>query len=166
MTPESERTEAVVRDVNRALVERFFEEMWNRRDLDACDEIMAEDFVEHAAAPFAPTAPGRVHGPSAARGTVEWLVAQFPDIHMTIESMVAEGDTVAVRALAEGTNLGALNGVIPPTGRRFSARQSHWFRIRDGRLAEHWATREDLPAMLQLGVIQAPGAAPPDSARP
>ena len=166
MTPSSAAEETGVTDTNRRLVRRCFDDMWNRRDLGVCDEIMAEDFEEHAAAPFAPSAPGRVHGPSAARGTVEWLVAQFPDIRMTIESIVSEGDTVAVRVLAEGTNLGALNGVIPPTGRRFSARQSHWFRIRDGLLAEHWATREDLPAMVQLGVIQAPGAAPPDSARP
>jgi predicted ester cyclase len=85
------------------------------------------------------------------RQTAEWLLAQFPDLQMTTESMVAEGDTVAVRVLSEGTNLGPLNGVVPPTGRRFAARQSHWFRVEGGRLAEHWATREDLVAMLQLG---------------
>ena len=57
-------------------------------------------------------------------------------------------------------HLGSLNGVVPPTGKRFAARQSHWFRIQDGKLAEHWATREDLVAMLQLGVVQAPGRPP------
>jgi predicted ester cyclase len=61
---------------------------------------------------------------------------------------------------SEGTNLGPLNGVVPPTGKRFAARQSHWFRVTDGKLAEHWATREDLPAMLQLGVVQPPGRPP------
>ena len=71
--------------------------------------------------------------------------------------MVAEGDTVAVRVLSEGTNLGPLNGVVPPTGKRFAARQSHWFRVEGGWLAEHWATREDLaPAMLQLGSCSLP----------
>jgi predicted ester cyclase len=94
------------------------------------------------------------------RQTAQWLLAQFPDLHMTIEAIVAEGDTVAVRILSEGTNLGALNGVLPPTGKRFAARQSHWFRVTDGKLAEHWATREDLPAMLQLGVVQPPGRLP------
>ncbi len=64
---------------------------------------------------------------------------------------------VAVRILSEGTNLGAFNGVIPPTGKHFVARQSHWFRIADNQLAEHWATREDLVAMLQLGILQPPG---------
>ena len=50
--------------------------------------------------------------------------------------------------------------MMPPTGKRFAARQSHWFRIADGKLAEHWATREDLVAMLQLGVLQPPGPPP------
>jgi len=84
-------------------------------------------------------------------------LAQYPDLHMTIEAIVVEGDTVAVRILSEGTNLGPLNEVVPPTGKRFAARQSRWFRIQDGKLAEHWATREDLEAMLQLGVVQPPG---------
>jgi predicted ester cyclase len=88
------------------------------------------------------------------------LLAQFPDLHMRIEAMVAEGDTVAVRVVSEGTNRGPLNGVVPPNGKRFAARQSHWFRVASGKLAEHWATREDLVAMLQLGVVQPPGRSP------
>ncbi|HET7271882.1 MAG TPA: ester cyclase, partial [Rubrobacter sp.] len=141
-------------EASKDLVRRHFEEIFNRKNLEVCEEIMAEDFVEHAVAPFAQSAPGRVNGPQAMRATAEWLLAQFPDLHMTIEAMIAEGDTVAVRILSEGTNLGPLNGVVPPTGMRFSARQSHWFRVEDGKLVEHWATREDLPTMLQLGIIQ------------
>jgi len=147
-------------EAKKELVRRHFEEIFNRMNLTVCDEIMAEDFVEHAVAPFAQTAPGRVNGPQAMRGTAEWLLAQFPDLHMTIEATIAEGDTVAVRILSEGTNLGSINGVVPPTGKRFSARQSHWFRVADDKLVEHWATREDLPAMVQLGIIQPPGRPP------
>ncbi len=147
-------------EANKELVRRHFEEIFNRKNLALCDEIMAEDFVEHAEAPFAQSAPGRVNGPQAMRGTAEWLLAQFPDLHMTIEAMIAEGDTVAVRILSEGTNLGSFNGVVPPTGKRFSARQSHWFRVAENKLVEHWATREDLPAMLQLGIIRPPGRPP------
>ena len=121
---------------------------------------MTEDCLEHAVAPFGQAEPGRVNGPAAMRETAGWLLAQFPDLHMTIEAIVAEADTVAVRVLSEGTNLGPLNGVVPPTGKRFAARQSHWFRVEGGRLAEHWATREDLVAMLQLGVLQPPGRPP------
>lgn len=116
------------------LVRRHFEEMWNARNLDACEELHAEEYVEHAVAPFGNDEPGLVNGPEHVRGVVEWLTA------------------------------GPLNGVVPPTGRRFSTRQTHWFRVQDGRLAEHWATREDLPAMIQLGVIRPPGA--PDGSPP
>src|SRR5215212_1007381 len=149
-----------VSEANKVLVRRHFEEIFNRKNLEVCDEMMAEDYVEHAAAPFSESAPGRVDGPQAMRQSAEWLLAQFPDLHMTIEAIVAERDTVAVRILSEGTNLGPLNGVVPPTGKRFIARQSHWYRVADGKLAEHWATREDLPTMLQLGIVQAPGAPP------
>ena len=83
---------------------------------------------------------------------------------MTVEAMIAEGDTVAVRVLSEGTNLGPLNGVVPPTGKRFRARQSHWYRVADGKLVEqHWATREDLRPMVQLGVIRPPDGGPPSN---
>ena len=147
-------------EANKELVRRHFEEIFNRQNLEVCDEMMAEDYVEHAAAPFSESAPGRVNGPKAMRQTADWLLAQFPDLHMTIEAILAEGDTVAARILSEGTNLGSLNGVVPPTGKRFSARQSHWFRVEDGKLTEHWATREDLPAMLQLGIVEAPDGPP------
>ena len=129
-------------ETNKELVRRHFEEIFNQKNLAGCNEIMAEHFVEHAAAPFAQSAPGRVNGPQA------------------IEAMIAEGDTVAVGILSEGTNLGAFNGVLTPTGKRFMARQSHWFRVADNKLVEHWATREDLPAMLQLGILQPPGRLP------
>lgn len=142
------------------LVRRHFEEVFNARQLDACDELVAEDFVEHATAPFGDEAPGDVHGPTSMRGTVEWLTSMFPDLHMTVEAIVAEDDTVAARVLAEGTQTGVVEGSPPPSGRRFSAQQTHWFRVRDGRLAEHWATRDDLTTMLQLGVVQVPGATP------
>jgi predicted ester cyclase len=147
-------------EANKELVRRHFEEIFNQKNSAVCDEIMAEDFLEHGVAPFAQSAPGRVHGPQAMRATAQWLLAQFPDLHMTIEAMVAEGDTVAVRILSEGTNLGAINGVVPATGKRFSSRQSHWFRVANDKLAEHWATREDLPTMLQLGIIQPLGRSP------
>jgi len=149
-----------VSEDNEELVRRHFEELFNERNLDVCDELMAEDFVENAAAPFAPAAPGPVHGPSAMRATAEWLLTQFPDMHMEIEALVSQGDTVAVRVLSTGTQLGVAPGAPPPSGKSFTAHQSHWFRVRDGKLAEHWATRDDLTAMLQLGVVRPPGPPP------
>ena len=144
-------------EANKTLVRRHFEEIWNARDLAACDELMAADYVENAAAPFATLAPGAVHGPTAMRETVAWLTAQFPDIRMTVEAVIADGDLVAARVLSTGTNLGRIEGGPPATGRTFEARQTHWFRVTGGQLCEHWATRDDLTAMLQLGVLRPPG---------
>jgi ketosteroid isomerase-like protein len=102
--------EEMMSEANKELVRRHFEDIWNRKDLAVADELMAEDYLEHALAPFGQTEPGRVNGPAAMRQTAEWLLAQFPDLQMTIEAMVAEGDTVAVRVLSEGTNLGPSTG--------------------------------------------------------
>ncbi len=144
-------------DDNKILVKRHFEELWNERNLDVCDDMMAETYIEHAAAPFSTVEPGKVNGPATMRQTVEWLLAQFPDMHMEVEAIIAEDDLVAVRVLSTGTNSGKLNGIMPPTGKKFSARQTHWYRVEDGKLAEHWATRDDLTAMIQIGAITPPG---------
>ena len=136
------------------LVRRLFEEVFNRQDFGALPDLVAEHYVEHAISPFGTDEPGPVDGPSHMRGVVEWLVGQYPDLQMTVETIVAEGDTVAARVASEGTNLGLLNGFIPATGKRFSAEQCHWYRVDDtGKLAEHWAIRDDLRTMTQLGLV-------------
>ncbi len=143
-------------DIGKDLVRRHFEEMWNERNLDLCEELMAVAFTEHAPAPLSSDSPGAVNGPEAMRGTCTWLLEQFPDLIMTVEMMIGEGDLVAALVWAEGTNGGKLNGFLPPSGRAFKYRQTHWFRVRDGQLCEHWATRDDLDVMLQLGVVTPP----------
>jgi predicted ester cyclase len=144
----------------RELVRIFFQDVFTKGQLDRCAAIMAPVYVEHAAAPFSSAEPGPVDGPEHLITTAGWLRDQFPDIQMQIEHVVEQGDMIAVLVRSTGTNLGKLNGVIPPTGKAFSARQSHWFRVADGRLAEHWATREDLLTMIQLGLIVPPGRPP------
>jgi predicted ester cyclase len=141
---------------NKELVRVVFDRVFTNRDLAACDDVFATDYVEHAVTPFGSEAPGAVHGPDHMRNVVTYLVDQYPDLVMTIESIVSEGDTVAVRVFSQGTNLGKLQGVMPPTGKKFSGRQIHWYRVVGGKLAEHWAVREDLETMLQLGVVQRP----------
>jgi len=143
-------------DIGKDLVRRHFDEMWNERNFDLCEELMAVTFTEHAPPPFSSDSPGAVNGPKAMRGTCTWLLEQFPDLTMTVEMMIAEGDLVAALVWAEGTNRGKLNGFLPPSGRPFKYRQTHWFRVRDAQLCEHWATRDDLAAMLQLGVVTPP----------
>ena len=146
-------------EASKELVRRWAE-VFNGHSADVCEEIIAHAYVEHAVAPFGRAAPGAVAGPKHIRDTAQWLREQFPDLQFTIEAIVADDDTVACRVLATGTNLGALNGVIPPTGKTFEAEQTHWFRVEDNRLREHWATRDDLTAMTQLGVISPPGPRP------
>jgi predicted ester cyclase len=143
-------------DANKALVRRYFDDFFNGRDVRGAEEVCAADYLEHAVAPFGDTEPGPVNGPEHLRDTMHWLTEQYPDVRMNVEALVAEGDLVVARVLSYGTNLGKLNGVMKPTGKCFSARQTHWFRVADGKLAEHWATREDLTAMLQLGVVKPP----------
>jgi predicted ester cyclase len=135
----------------------LFEDVFNQRDLAICDDLFAPRFVEHAMAPFGTEAPGSVDGPIHMRGVVNWLVDQFPDLRMNIEAIVADDMTVAVRVRSTGTNLGKLNGFIPPTGKTFNAEQSHWYRIENGQFVEHWAVRDDLTSMIQLGALPRPG---------
>jgi steroid delta-isomerase-like uncharacterized protein len=150
-------------DVNKELVRAWVEEIFNAKNLDACDRLIAEEYVEHAMATFGRSEPGRVPGPATMRQTAQFIIGQFPDVSMSIESILAEGDEVAVRLTARGTNHGPIGGVVPATGRQFAAAQSHWFRIENGKLAEHWAVRDDLTTMLQLGVLRPPG--PPAETR-
>jgi predicted ester cyclase len=82
---------------------------------------------------------------------MEWLLTVFPDHRFNIED-AGDGETVAVRGACSGTHEGELWG-IPPTGKRSAVQQSHWFRVVDGKVAEHWAVREDLGLLRQLGVL-------------
>ena len=128
---------------NKALVLRYIEECWNRHDLDAADELVSPDYLNHAA-----SAENRRAG---ARYSLKWIFSVFPDHRFDVEDAAAEGDTVAVRGTMTGTHEGELSG-IAPTGGRVAAQQSHWFRVADGKIAEHWAVRDDLGMMRQLGL--------------
>lgn len=88
--------------------------------------------------------------------TMDGLLGQFPDLTMTIEATAAQADLVTVRVRTQGTNLGRLNGILPASGRHFTARQTHRFRRHEGRITEHWATHDDLTSKVQLGVVRRP----------
>ena len=130
---------------NKDLVRRYIEEVWNGHDLDAIDELVSPEYFNHAAS----TAEYQRGG---AKLAVEWLLSVFPDHRFDIEDAAAEGDTVAVRGTMGGTHEGDLMG-IAPTGKRVAVQQTHWFRVADGKVAEHWAVRDDLGMMRQLGVM-------------
>jgi len=104
----------------------------------------------------------RVQGPDAYYSTALWLRAAFAGLHYDIHHAVADGDLVVVNSTMNGRHVapwtvydadGAVDTVFPPTGRSFAMTQSHWFRIQEGRIIEHWANRDDLGMGRQLGWI-------------
>lgn len=130
---------------------RTYEEMLNQGDLSAVDDLIASEFVNHEAPP------GMDRGPDSMRGLVAMLRTAFPDLHFTIEAVVAEGDTVAGRLTMRGTHQGPLMG-MPPTGRAVEQEHMHFVRFRDGKAVEHWGLRDELGMMQQLGVMPGPPA--------
>ena len=135
---------------NKAQYRRTFEEVFNQGNLALVDELVAPDFLDHEVPPGMNN-----RGPESARQVVMMLRTAFPDLHFTIEELVAEGDTVAGRVTMSGTHLGPFQG-IPPTGRSFQQAQMYFVRFRDGKAIEHRAVRDDLGMMRQLGVLPMP----------
>ena len=112
-------------------------------DADALDELVAEDIVDHN--PIPDQAPGR-------EGMRQWLAAArtaFPDLHGTVEDVIAEGDRVAARVTWEGTHGGEFVGV-PATGRRVSFAAYHHVRFSEDGAAEWWGTADLLGVLEQL----------------
>lgn len=104
----------------------------------------------------------RVTGPKGFQATALWLREAFADLHYDIHHVIAEGDLVAVNCTMSGRHVapfvtytadGGVGTAFPPTGRTFAATQSHWLRIQDGKVIEHWANRDDLGQAEQLGWV-------------
>ena len=104
----------------------------------------------------------RVPGPDCFWSTALWLRAAFDGLHYDIHCAVTDGELVAVNSTMNGrhtapwvvyTEAGAVDTVFPPTNRPFAATQSHWFRVQDGLIHEHWANRDDLGMAKQAGWV-------------
>lgn len=134
---------------NKAIVRRMIEESWNANNPDILDEFMAPDVFNHNAVPE------HQHGIEGAKHIHRWVRGGFPDARMDIEDMIAEADKVAAYITSSGTHEGEFVG-IAPTGRRFSVKHVHWFRLAGGKVVEQWSVRDDLGQMQQLGAIPAP----------
>jgi steroid delta-isomerase-like uncharacterized protein len=132
-------------DANKHLVRRFYEELWNRGNLGAADELVAENYVRHDLRPG--DAPP---GPAGQKAVAEKFRTAFPDVRLKLEALVAEGDLVAARWTMFGTNRGAW-GDVPPTGRTVRFSGVNFFRIADNRIAEIWNVRDDLGLREQVG---------------
>jgi steroid delta-isomerase-like uncharacterized protein len=119
----------------------------NRRNIGAVDEIYASGFVGHD-----PAMPEDVRGVEGAREFYGMYQSAFPDVQITIEEQVAEGDTVATRWTARGTHQGELMGV-PPSGNRVEVAGVTISRIEGGKVAEEWDNYDALGMMQGIGAI-------------
>ncbi len=140
---------------NKLIIQRFFNDVFNQRQLAVLDEIIAPIYVNHARAPLTQDQPrpaGTPTGIAGQRRTVEWLLSTFPDLAFTIDSIVAEGDQVVAYVTMSGTHQGTFQG-IAPTGKLIRWRQAHRFHLENAKITDHWAIRDDLELMQQLDVI-------------
>ncbi len=134
---------------NKEIVARFIEEFKNKANHDIVDELLAPDFVHHLPDPRLP--PGR----DAIKLLGQTIVAGFPDVHATVEELLADGDFVIERTTARATNTGEFNG-IPATGNQVTWTEIHIYRLKDGKIAEQWSEIDLLGLLTQLGAIPAP----------
>jgi steroid delta-isomerase-like uncharacterized protein len=137
---------------NKALVRRFYEEVWNRGNTDFALEVFRDDYVRHDLR-RSQAEPG-----AAGQATIARDFRQaFPDLSFKVEMTIAEGDLVACRWTASGTHLGPW-GAIAPTGKSVHFSGVNIFRLRDGKVVEIWNHRDDLGLMTQLGAPVYAGA--------
>jgi predicted ester cyclase len=124
------------------------------------EAVVHPDAVNREAKDEPPAARGR--GPAAFYATALWLRQAFAELAFDVHEVAVEGDLVAVHSTMAGRHAGPavsydadgrVRQAFPPTGRRFCTTQSHWFRLQDGKVIEHWANRDDLGTALQLGWV-------------
>ena len=129
--------------INKKVLERFFEEIYNQGNLSAADELVAATYISHN------PAPGEAPGREGLKSFVAYLRRAFADLHVTIEAQVAEGDRVATRYTLRGRQAGEFAG-IPPTGKLVTVTATSMHRIADGRIQESWLNWDMLGLIRQL----------------
>ena len=135
---------------NRTTIRRFLEELFNQQDMSAIDRYLAPEYVDHVVPPGVP--PTR----DGFRQFIGMFFTALPDFHYTIEDVLANGDKVAVRLTAQGTQQGEFMG-IPPTGKQATWGEMHIGRMQNGKIVEHWGQIDNMGMLQQLGVIPTMG---------
>jgi steroid delta-isomerase-like uncharacterized protein len=130
-------------EANKAVVMRVVEEMWNRGDPAAVEELIVPEMVEHGA--FGAGIGGR----DDAHATVTHFRAAFPDLKLDVEQLIAEGDDVVLHWVGQGTHEGEFMG-MPPSGTKVTARGLDIYRIANGQVVEHWGYPDVAGLMAQL----------------
>ena len=135
---------------NKAVIHQHHERL-NRGDRKAALQDYAEDTKNH----------GRPVGREGLRRVFEDILTTFPDWRMEIVETIAAEDSVVVRCMVTGTHQGIgklpINGAmligVPPTGKRFEVQHIHWYQLKDGKIVDHRANRDDIGMMRQLGLL-------------
>jgi steroid delta-isomerase-like uncharacterized protein len=146
----SQKGEFQMSEHNKAIVRRLFAELWNTGNLSMADQIFAPTYEHHD-----PSTPDFGRGPDSEKKRASLYRNAFPDMHLTIEDVIAEGETVMTRWSCQGTHKGDLNG-IAPTGRRFTITGVTIARVSAGKIVEGFVNWDALGLMQQLGVVPAP----------
>jgi C-1 hydroxylase len=130
-------------DENKNLVRKLID-AWNDGDLDALMSYWSPRMVHHGR-------DGALEAHSVA-GEMSGFLAAFPDIHIDLEGLVAEGEMVATRLRLNATHQGEYLG-RPPTGKRISCALMGQLRIVDGKVVEHWGVADALHMLRQLDLV-------------
>ena len=130
---------------NKAVARRFYE-TFEKGDLPIVDEVLASNFVEHN--PF----PDQPPGPEGMKQVLGMMRATFPDMAVSTQDMIAEGDKVVSRWTGTGTHQGEFMG-IPATGNKVTVSGIGIDRVVDGKIVEHWEQFDAMGMMQQLGAI-------------
>jgi steroid delta-isomerase-like uncharacterized protein len=142
-----------VSEENKALVRRWYEELFNEGNLDVADEIVSSNHISHD-----PTLPDLPVGPDGQKQLVNFYRGAFPDARIAIEDQMAEGDKVTTRWTGRGNHQGELMGVAP-TGNQVSVSGISISRISEGKIEETWTIYDALGMMQQIGAVPSPGQA-------
>jgi steroid delta-isomerase-like uncharacterized protein len=137
----------------KAMTRRFYEEMLNGKNLDRIEELFATNYQAHP-----PGAPEPLTREAFKQFNHLFLIG-FPDLHITVEDEIAEGDKAVLRMTVRGTHQGAFMG-IPPTGKHVRWTGMSITRVEDGKIAEQWGEQDFLGLLQQLGVVAAPAQIP------
>jgi predicted ester cyclase len=132
-------------ETNKDLIRAYIDEVFNRRNLDALETYLAPTFVDHDA--------NNPPGPAEVRKLLTTFLGAFPDLRITVDAQVAEGDMVASRYTITGTHLGDLFGT-PPTNRRATWKEFDMTRFENGKMVERWACEDQMAQQEQLGLVR------------
>ena len=129
----------------------IIEDGFSRGNLDALDDIVASDMVEHQQ--------GAHSGLGGLKSLIRGLREGFPDLQLTVEDITSDGDKVWGRLKGRGTHEGPFMG-MPPTGKRIEIDIIDICRFEGGKMVEHWGVADRLAQLTQLGVLSRPGETP------